>query len=137
MKPGKRIPTKLPKGVTVRHSERCPARSDATVACSCELPFRAFVYVKASNGQTGTKQWRRFATVSEAEAWREEERTKQRKGHSIRRTKQTLREASEEWLAGADAGTIRGRGDRPYKPSVLRSYRNSLDRYVLPELGSV
>lgn len=48
----------------------------------------------------------------------------------------TVREASEEWLAGARAGTIRNRSGDVYKPSVLRGYEQALRIRILPDLGS-
>ena len=48
----------------------------------------------------------------------------------------TLREAAEAWLEGGENGQIRTRSGDEYKPSVLRSYRASLEQRVLPELGS-
>jgi len=47
----------------------------------------------------------------------------------------TVRQAATTFLAGAEDETIRGRGGRPYKPSVVGSYRTSLSRHVLPEIG--
>jgi integrase len=52
-------------------------------------------------------------------------------------TPTTLRQAADAWLEGAEAGRIRTRGGRPYKPSVIRSYRQGLRDHVLPDLGSV
>jgi integrase len=48
----------------------------------------------------------------------------------------TVREAAEAWLEGAEDGTIRGKGGKPYKRSVVGSYRTSLHRHVLPEVGA-
>ncbi len=52
-------------------------------------------------------------------------------------TKQTIEQAAEEMLDAAESGQIRNRSGDNYKPSVVRSYRGSLRRYVLPELGNV
>jgi site-specific recombinase XerD len=60
-----------------------------------------------------------------------------RKGTLSTPTRTTLREAADAWLEGAKAGTIRTRKGVPYKPSVIRSYRQGLRDHVLPELGAV
>ncbi len=40
-------------------------------------------------------------------------------------------------LEAMKSGHIRNRSGDQYKPSVIRSYRGSLRRYVLPRLGHV
>jgi integrase len=49
----------------------------------------------------------------------------------------TIRQAWEEWLGGAEAGTVRNRSGDPFKPSALRAYRGAMRLRVLPELGDV
>lgn len=125
----KRNPAKTTQGIVVRHSRSCS--SDAGGECDCSPTFRAFVYVPRHG-----KVWKSFPTVKDAVAWREDQRSKQRRGQSVRPTRMTLRVAAEEWLAGAKAGTT-NRSGRPYKPSVLRMYEGDRRKYVLPDLGSV
>jgi integrase len=48
---------------------------------------------------------------------------------------QTVAEAAEAWIAKAEAGEIKKRGGRDYKPSVVRGYRADLRRYIVPALG--
>jgi len=50
---------------------------------------------------------------------------------------QTLQQAAEAWLQGAEDGVVRTRSGDPYKPSALRSYRASLNERVLRHFGSV
>jgi hypothetical protein len=59
-------------------------------------------------------------------------------GRRIGKTRKTLREAAEAWLAGAKAHppTILNGAGRPYKPSVLRGYEADLNEYVLHDLGA-
>ena len=54
-------------------------------------------------------------------------------------SRRTLREAAEEWLAGAEAEppTVLNRSGHPYKPSVVRGYKYDLHEYVLPDLGGL
>ena len=48
----------------------------------------------------------------------------------------TLREAFEQWLAGARAGHVGNRSGDPFKPSAIRSYEQNVRLRVLPELGT-
>jgi integrase len=50
-------------------------------------------------------------------------------------TSQTLQQAVDEFLHGAERGEIRKRNGQPYKPAVIRGYRSSLTRHVLPDFG--
>jgi integrase len=50
---------------------------------------------------------------------------------------ETLRQIAQEWLDAAKGGIVRNRSGEPYKPSVLRSYRDSLELHILPTLGDV
>jgi integrase len=47
----------------------------------------------------------------------------------------TLCGATEVFMRGAEGGSIRNRSGDVFKPSVLASYRSSLDLHVLPVLG--
>jgi integrase len=47
-----------------------------------------------------------------------------------------LAEAANAWIEGAEAGDIRNRSGRVYKPATLRGYRQALESYVLPALGT-
>jgi hypothetical protein len=60
-----------------------------------------------------------------------------RKGTLRSPSTQTIEEAAEAWLKGAENGVIRTRSGDEYKPSALRSYRTSLEQSVMPELGAV
>jgi integrase len=48
----------------------------------------------------------------------------------------TISEAADAWLSGARSGAIRNRSGEVYKPSVLRGYEASIERFVKPELGA-
>jgi integrase len=47
----------------------------------------------------------------------------------------TVNKAAVVFLEGAETGTIKTRSGSLYKPSVVGSYRTSLNRHVLPTLG--
>jgi integrase len=123
-------------GIQVVHSAYCPSRSGA--ACTkgrkdgCRPSFRASVYEK----RTKVKHKRTFATLAEAKAWRTHASSQLLKGRDVGHSQQTLYEAAEAWLEGAKAGTVLNRGNRPYKPSVIRTYERDLNNYVLPDLGA-
>jgi integrase len=112
-----------------RHRRGCPALDGG--ACSCRPAFQAQVW-SPRDGKTIRKT---FATPGEARAWRAEAQTALRRGALRAPTKTTVREASEVWLAAAETGVVRTRGGDPYRPSALRSYRQSLRVHVLPSLG--
>ena len=52
-------------------------------------------------------------------------------------TPTTVAEAAAAWLDGVEAGTVRNRTGRTYKPSALRGYERALRKRVLPALGHV
>jgi hypothetical protein len=47
----------------------------------------------------------------------------------------TLRDASEEYLAGMRDGSVTTRGGQRYKASTTRAYDHSLGLHGLPDLG--
>jgi len=117
-------------GIRKRHSEGCPAHGGGR--CKCRAGWEASVY----SPRDGKKLRKRFRRESEARSWRAE--TKLALDHGTLRapTQTTLRDAAEEWLAGAEAGEIRNRSGHPYKPATLRGYRQALEDRVLPLVGS-
>jgi integrase len=123
-------------GIDVRHSRRCPSRSggecDEGKRGGCTPSYQAHVWDRA----TKTRVRKTFETRAAALAWREDSRNALRKGRSLAQSKRTLREASEEFLAKAEAGEIVSRYRTPYKPSVTRGYRHDLEHHVLPDLGA-
>jgi integrase len=95
--------------------------------------WEAFVY----DARTGKKIRKTFPTQSAAKSWRAEATSAVRRGELRAASLVTVREAWEEWLEGATAGTIRNREGRAFKPSVIRSYKTSMTLRVLPELGAL
>src|SRR5262249_41874352 len=67
--------------------------------------------------------------------WRQESQIALRQGTLRSSGQLTLRQASEEWLAAAEAGLVRTRSGEAYKPSALRAYRQTLNHRTLPLLG--
>ena len=118
-------------GIQVRHTRSC--RSAGGGGCSCKPSYRAWVWDKRSKQRI----FKTFRNQAEAKSWRGDAEDKLRKGTMKAPTKTTLREAAEAWLDGAEEGVILTRKREPYKPSVIRSYRQGLRDHVLPELGAL
>lgn len=114
------------EGIVRKHSRACSAPAKR---CNCKPSYLATA--KAS-GQRVRKTYRNLA---EAKSWRADTLAKMQRGEVRAATKLTLREFADDWIDGAEAGRIRNRSGRLYKPSVIRSYRRALDRRILPALG--
>jgi integrase len=118
-----------PEGIVVRHSSYCPNKSGG--ACDCRPGYQAQVF-----SQRDRKTIRKtFRTLSDARAWRAEAHSALRLGTLRAPTRTTVAEAAAEWLSAAKAGVVRNRSGQPYKPSALRSYEQSLNTKIVPELG--
>jgi integrase len=76
-----------------------------------------------------------FRTLAEARTWRHESQVALRKGTLRSSSRTTVREAAEEWLVAAEAGTVRTRTGEAYKPSAVRAYRQALKHRAFPLLG--
>jgi integrase len=119
---------KPPPGITRQHSRSCSSR--AGKRCSCAPTFKAVV--SFARGQRRVKT---FGALTEAEAWRARQLEAKTRTRQTAPSAQRLREAAEEYLAGMRDGSIKTRGGQDYKPSVIRSYEQSLTRHALPTLG--
>ena len=118
------------QGISVRHAKTCASRDGSR--CNCKPTYQAQVYV-VGEGKRLTKT---FPTLAAAKSWRQDAVVAARRG-GLRSSNGTVREAADEWLAGAQAGAVRNRSGDIYKPSALRGYEQALRIRVLPELGSV
>jgi integrase len=118
------------EGIVRRHSRGCRAREGGR--CGCTPGYQAQVW-SARERKTIRKT---FRSLAEARAWRQESQTALRKGLLRTPSQTTLLQAAEEWLAAADAGTVRTRSGEAYKPSAVRAYRQALHHRVLSLLGA-
>jgi hypothetical protein len=116
-----------PPGITIRHQMSCAL--PAGTRCSCTPGYQ----VTISHGR-GHRQCRTFPTLEKAKAFRVQAKAQKERAR-VRDHALTLREASEQYLAGARAGSIAGRGGTRYRPSVIRGYEQVLNLHVLPDLG--
>ena len=123
------VRTRATTGIYVKHRDACA--SHTADRCSCKPAYQAAVW----SARERRRVRRHFDTLADAKAWRAEMLVGLRKGTVKAPTRITLREAAEEWLAGAEAGTILTRTRAPYKSSALRGYRRALELRVLPQLG--
>lgn len=113
-----------PTGIRRRHARTCTSKS-----CSC--PWEVFVYDKREQ----KKHRKTFASQAEAKSWRADKLVASERGKLRGPTKMTVRQAAEEFLAGARDGSIRTSARRPYKPATIRSYDEALRLRVLDVLG--
>jgi integrase len=126
-------------GIRTRHSRSCPSRSGRDCSAErrngCRPAFEAWVFDRRS----GSKIRKTFPTLGAAKSWRSDALSQLQRGRLISTTRKTLREAAEEWQAGAEAKppVILTRSGRRYKPSVLRGYEADMRNYVLPDLGGI
>lgn len=118
-------------GIRRRHSAKCPASNGSR--CRCGAGWEASVFLARED----RKVRRSFATESEARQWRAEAHVEAQAGKLRGPSKLTVGEASWLWLEAARAGSVRDRSGRPYKPSTLRGYAESLRRRVLPDFAGV
>lgn len=118
-----------PQGIRARHARSCSYSEGGR--CTCKPSFEAFVYLPVE----GRKLRKSFRTEREAKQWRASAMHALGRGLLKRPLRRTLREEVEDWLARAERGEVLARSQRPYKPSVLRTYRNDLEKYALRDLG--
>jgi integrase len=119
----------MAEGIEVRHARSCLTR--ACRRCNCEPGYRVVAYDAISKRKVS----KTFRTLGEARGWRATAQTQAAKGIRLAGTPQTLREATEPFLAAIATGAIRTRTGDEYKPSVVREYERSLRLHVLPVLG--
>src|SRR5690348_3464379 len=98
-------------GIEIRHVRSCAANRGGK--CSCQPKYRA----EAWSARDGRRLRKTFPTLAAAKAWRQDAAVAIRRGTLAVSAGTMLREAAEEWLAGARSGAIRTRSGDPYKPS--------------------
>lgn len=118
-------------GVRERHARSC-GRNEGRRRCTCTPSYEASVPA----GTSGQKHRKSFPTRAAAIAWRRDSIRAIEEGRLVVGPTPTVREASEELLAGMADGSIRNRSGDPFKPSVVAAYRSSLDVHLLPALGA-
>lgn len=107
-------------GIVVRHQASCASRSGGN--CGCTPAWQGNVWDK----RAGKRVTKTFQTKAAAKLWRADMHSAMGRGESVAPSNITLREAADEWLAGARSGAIRTRRGTAYKPSVTRGYEGLL-----------
>src|SRR5581483_7856527 len=115
----------LPTGIAERHSRTCAFGVGGR--CTCTPSYRAFVFDRRTRSKI-RKTFSGKGALAEAKRWRAAATTNLHEGKQVARSRLSLRDAAEQWLAGAEAEppTVLTRSGKPYKPSVLRGYRHDL-----------
>jgi integrase len=116
-------------GIEDRHRKACRSRGGGR--CNCTPSYRAKI-----SGPTGriTGPW--LPTAAAAKNWRTDAESEIKRGAWFDPTRITLDHTANDFIAGAQKGTVLNRNGVRYRPSVVRGYESSLRRYVLPELGA-
>ncbi len=118
-----------PTGIRTRHSRSCATATGGK--CNCDPAYEAWVFLK----REGKKVYKTFPTQSAAKSWRADALGAANRGKLRTPSPVTVKEAADEWLAGARDGAIPTRSGDRYKPSALRGYERSLRLRILPTLG--
>src|SRR5687767_13042472 len=96
-------------GIEERHGRGCATADGGRCTCKGGPSFRAYVYDK----RTGRNIKRTFSgrgAKSAAKGWRANAVSDLGRGKMSAPSARTFRAAAEEWLAKADAGTVRASG---------------------------
>ena len=114
---------------------RSPARTgiEERTDAKGRTAYRARVFDKAVGRQI-RGPW--TPTLAAARAWRVDALAALQAGTLSADRGVTVREAAEQFIAGIQAGAIRTRSGRPYKPSALAGYKRELTNRVVPAFGA-
>jgi integrase len=129
--PPKRRHDGLPEGIYARHRKSCANAGQPDWSCGCPPSYQA----QAWSRRDGRRPTRTFPRLREAVKWRNDARSAVQSGKVAGSRALTLRRASDDFMEAAEGKLVLNRSGRPYKPSVLRSYRTALDLRVLPDYG--
>lgn len=123
---------KSPGGIIERHSRACRTQEDKHAKCNCEPSYQAWIYSKTD----GKKIRKNFGLdLAAAKNWLVDQNMALKQGILRAPSRETIQQAGDAWLDAARRGEVLNRADRPYKPSVLRSYERTLRLRVYPDLG--
>src|SRR6476659_3313607 len=117
-------------GIRTIHQRRC--KTGRREGCSCTPSYQARVWVPDEKREIR----RNFRTEAAARSFRDDARVAARRGTlTSPRNSMTTRQAGDLLLTGMEDGSVRNRSGQPYKPSVVRGYRQALHTHVFPALG--
>jgi integrase len=92
--------------------------------------YRGVVFSKATGKRSGP-----WGSHAEAKAWRAKALGEIEAGTAVRSSPLTVRDAWDDFLGQAKAGTATSRSRKPFKPATLRGYERAWKR-IDPELGA-
>lgn len=113
-------------GITIRHSRRC-AISQGGKRCSGSPVCVPSYLATVATGKRGQRIRQTHHTLAAAKRWQADQRKHLRDGADVATTV-TVGDALAAFARGLDDGTSRAKGKVAYKPSVVRSYKFSIDR---------
>lgn len=119
------------QGIEVRHQKHCRTREGGK--CNCEPSYRAYV----NDQRAGIKRrggWTQHLATARSERLELLGGVRHR---TLAAPSTTLRAFGDSFLDRMASGEVRNRSGKPYKPSVCRSYRTSMERHVYPDLGAI
>lgn len=118
----------MAEGIRKRHSKRCSARDGGR--CNCKAGWEATVYLARENRRVSKS----FPREAEARSWRADAKRAVENGASAsqRRDARTLIEGLRQLIGGMEAGSIRPKGRRRYKPNTIRSYERAVRVHIEP-----
>lgn len=118
----------MAEGIRKRHSKGCSARKSGR--CNCKAGWEASVYL-AREGRRVTKS---FPREAEARSWRADAKKAVENGGGSStagaQDSQTLTEGLRWFVAGMEAGRIRPKGRKHYKPNTIRSYERAVRVHI-------
>lgn len=117
-------------GIDERHARSC-AKTDGK-RCSCKPTYRAVVNLGAKRARLR----KTFPTLAEAKKWRARILADKADERVVVPSRVRLDAAGGEFLDGIKSGRIKTRSGERYKPSTIRSYEDSLELHVYPDLGA-
>ena len=116
-------------GINLVHQKTCPGKT--TAVCNCDPSFQGQAWSRLHQRNLR----RTFRTLEEARLWREETIEALADPAALAPGQAFFDLAASNWLAAAKAGTVRTRSGTPFKPAALRSYEDSIRRFLAPRLG--
>lgn len=118
----------MAEGIRKRHSKGCSAREGGR--CNCKAGWEATVYLMRENRRVSKS----FPREAEARSWRADAKRTVENGSSASqgRDARTLIEGLWQLIAGMEAGSIRPKGRRRYKPNTIRSYERAVRVHIEP-----
>jgi integrase len=121
----------LPEGITARHRKGCPRAGEPEWRCGCTPRYQAQVWSTLDRRRLS----RTFSRLAAARRWRRDAQLGLENGALTAGGGHTVRQAGDALIEGMQAGTVRTRSGRRYKPSAIRGYQDALRRSIYPALG--